>query len=108
MSSAEVSSARFAVGELVHHRLFDYRGVVADVDPEFSLSEEWYESVAKSRPPKDEPWYQVLVHGSTQTTYVAERHLERDESGEPVKHPLVWKLFSGIQNGRYIRGQRAN
>lgn len=108
MSTVDVSTARFAVGDMIHHRLFDYRGVVADVDPEFSLTEEWYESVAKSRPPKDEPWYQVLVHGSTQTTYVAERHLEADETGEPIKHPLVWKLFSGLQNGRYIRGQRAN
>ena len=54
-SDVDICSALFSPGELVSHRLFGYRGVVVDVDAEFSLSEEWYESVAKSRPPKDEP-----------------------------------------------------
>jgi heat shock protein HspQ len=53
--------ARLQVGQVVRHRLFDYRGVIYDVDPVFSLSEEWYEQMARSRPPKDQPWYHVLV-----------------------------------------------
>ena len=98
-----IKRARFSIGELVHHRLFDYRGVIADVDPEFQATEEWYESVAKSRPPKDKPWYHVLVDKASHTTYVAERNLEADESTEPIKHPLVGQFFTGFENGRYVR-----
>ncbi|MCP4823178.1 MAG: heat shock protein HspQ, partial [Shimia sp.] len=58
-----------------------------DVDGEFEGTEEWYDLVARSRPPKDKPWYHVLVDGSDQTTYVAERHLEADNTCEPVFHP---------------------
>lgn len=107
-SITQISRARFAVGDVIHHRLFDYRGVIVDVDAEFSLSEEWYENVARSRPPRDEPWYHVLVHGATHMTYVAERNLERDASGKPVSHPLVDEFFSGMANGRYIRDFRSN
>ena len=58
------AQAQFSIGDLVYHKLFDYRGVVVDVDPRLMLSEEWYEAVARSRPPKDQPWYRVLVHGA--------------------------------------------
>ena len=34
--------ARFAIGEVVRHKLFDFRGVIFDVDPFFANSEEWY------------------------------------------------------------------
>jgi len=60
--------AQFSIGDLVHHKLFDYRGVVFDVDPRLMLSEEWYEAVARSRPPKDQPWYRVLVHDAIHET----------------------------------------
>ncbi|UCC13667.1 MAG: heat shock protein HspQ [Gammaproteobacteria bacterium] len=110
MSSSDVDiySALFSPGELVSHRLFGYRGVVVDVDAEFSLSEEWYESVAKSRPPKDEPWYHVLVHGSEQATYVAERNLEPDTTGRPVLHPMLGMYFRGMEDGRYVSESPAN
>ena len=93
--------ARFSIGQLVHHRLFDYRGVVFDVDPVFLGTEEWYEKVAKSRPPRDRPWYHVLVDGAEHTTYVAERHLEPDVSEEAIEHPLVRRLFADLENGVY-------
>jgi len=82
-----ITRTRFSVGDLVHHRLFGYRGVVADVDPTFQATEEWYEAMARSRPPRDRPWYHVLVHKATHTTYVAERNLESDDSSEPIEHP---------------------
>ncbi len=94
------------MGSIVHHRRFDYRGVVFDVDADFQGSDEWYEQVARSRPPKDAPWYHVLPDGAAHTTYVAERHLEADESGEPVRHPLLEELFSGLEGGRYLRRDR--
>ncbi|RDE19532.1 heat shock protein HspQ [Motiliproteus coralliicola] len=103
-----ISRAKFCVGQLIHHRLFNYRGVVVDVDQTCQASEEWYETVAKSRPPKDQPWYSVLVHQGTHTTYVAERNLEADDSVDPVIHPLVEQCFSRFENGRYIRHKPAN
>lgn len=104
----KTTRARFAIGDVVHHKLFDYRGVVYDVDPQFLLSEEWYQTVARSRPPKDQPWYRVLVHNAIHETYVAERNLEPDQAGAPVAHPLVEALFSGLSNGRYIRTGQGN
>lgn len=100
--------ARFSLGQLVYHRLFDYRGVVFDVDPVFLGSDEWYEKVAKSRPPKDRPWYHVLVDGAEHTTYVAERNLEPDSSARAVEHPLVQQLFNGLENGVYLTQQNVN
>ena len=103
-----ISRAGFSVGDLIHHRLFDYRGVIVDVDATFQLAEEWYETVARSRPPKDRPWYHVLVHDSGQTTYVAEQNLERDIAATPNNHPLIQQFFSSFEDGRYIRGGRSN
>ncbi len=100
--------ARFGVGELVEHRLFGYRGVVFDVDPVFSGSDEWYEQVARSRPPRDAPWYHVLPHGASHTTYVAERNLECDESPMPISHPLVAELFDTFEAGRYVTRHSVN
>lgn len=100
--------ARFCIGDVVHHKLFDYRGVVYDVDPQFLLSEDWYETVARSRPPKDQPWYRVLVHNAVHETYVAERNLEPDSLSEPISHPLVDTFFSGFRDGRYIRSGGGN
>jgi len=103
-----ISNAKFAVGDLVHHRLFNYRGVVVDVDPTFQSTEEWYETVARSRPPKTKPWYHVLVDGATHTTYVAERNPERDSSAEPISHSMLGQFFSKFENGRYVSETRAN
>jgi len=102
-SDNRVAEARFAVGDLVHHRLFDYRGVIVDVDANFQLTDEWYENVARSRPPKDKPWYHVLVHEAEHATYVAERNLESDQNTSPILHPMVEHFFSRFENGRYIR-----
>lgn len=102
------TNAAFAVGQLVHHQLFDYRGVVFDVDPVFQGSEDWYAQMARSRPPKDAPWYHVLVHNAPHTTYVAEQNLDADESGDPILHPMVKEVFDDFINGRYIARRRAN
>ncbi len=98
-----MESALFSPGELIQHKRFDYRGVIVDVDAIFSLDDEWYERVAQSRPPKDKPWYHVLVHDTEQVTYVAERHLERDSSTEPIRHPLLEEFFEDFRSGHYAR-----
>jgi heat shock protein HspQ len=94
--------AEFSLGQLVHHRRFDYRGVIFDVDPFFQGTEEWYQHMATSRPPKDKPWYHVLVDGSSHTTYVAERNLEPDDDGGPIRHPLIEHIFVGFEGGVYV------
>lgn len=101
-------SAAFTVGQLVRHLRFGYRGVVVDVDPVFSLSEEWYEQVARSRPPKDRPWYHVLVDEADHTTYVAERHLAADGDAAPIRHPLLSRYFDEFRDGRYHRSGAIN
>jgi heat shock protein HspQ len=100
------ANAKFSIGQTVRHRLFSYRGVVYDVDAFFLGSEEWYDQVARSRPPKDEPWYRVLVHDAQHETYVAERNLMADSSGAAVVHPAVAELFSEFRDGVYAPRQR--
>ncbi len=92
---------KFSVGQLVNHLKFNYRGVVVDVDANYQGSEEWYDQVARSRPPKDKPWYHVLVNDTDRSTYVAERHLEADDSGQPIKHPAMDNYFNEFRNGVY-------
>ncbi len=102
------SEAKFHVGQLVHHKLFDYRGVIVDVDQTFQGTDEWYEEMARSQPPKNKPWYHVLVHNAEHDTYVAERNLEPDKAGRPVDHPLVDHVFNEFRDGRYITRQPMN
>ena len=96
-----MQQAKFSIGQIIHHRKFDYRGVIFDVDPVFSNTEEWYDSVAKSCPPKDEPWYHVLVDNSQSTTYVAEKNLESTNSIFSIHHPLIKYYFDNFVDGRY-------
>ena len=103
-----ITNAKYSVGDLIHHRLFGYRGVIIDVDQNFQLTEHWYEQVAKSRPPKNKPWYNVLVHGSIHATYVAEQNLEPDNTLEPINHPMLEQFFSKLENGRYISHRSMN
>lgn len=93
---------KYHVGQLVEHQKFSYRGVIYDVDAEFSGTDEWYESVAKSRPPKDAPWYHILVDGSELVTYVAERHIQPSADYSPIQHELVDVYFNGFMNNQYI------
>ena len=93
--------AKFRIGQIVEHALFNYRGVIFEVDAEFSLSEEWYQQVARSRPPKDQPWYHVLVDNGTHTTYVAERHLLASDNMSSIHHPAMPRYFSEFKNGFY-------
>mgnify|MGYP001992723715 FL=1 len=90
------------------HHLFKYRGVIYDVDPVFLGSEEWYQEMAKTKPPKNAPWYHILVHGADHTTYVAERNLESYPGREFIDHPLLDHYFDGFDDGVYRPRQKAN
>jgi heat shock protein HspQ len=104
----KAARARFRVGQPVHHKLFDYRGVIVDVDATFQGSEEWYQAMARTRPPKDKPWYHVLVHNAQHMTYVTERNLEPDLSGEPIRHPALAEFFDELRDGLYVRQTTAH
>ncbi|MGD2113265.1 MAG: heat shock protein HspQ [Gammaproteobacteria bacterium] len=103
-----MKQAKFSIGQCIQHKLFDYRGVIVDVDPEFLGTDEWYEQVARSRPPRNEPWYHVLVHDQGHETYVAERNMAADDSHEPVNHPLVDAFFTGFRDGVYMSDRSSN
>ena len=100
--------AKFKIGQIVHHKLFDYSGVVFDIDPFFQSSDEWYEQVAQSRPPKNKPWYHVLVHTAEHTTYVAEQNLDLEKHPKSIQHPLINSLFAKFDGSQYHLKSKAN
>jgi heat shock protein HspQ len=102
-SMIDMPVARFAIGDVVRHRLFDFRGVIFDVDPEFANSEEWYEAIPEAlRPSKDQPFYHLLAENSESAyiAYVSQQNLLPDESEEPVDHPAIATMFDR-EGGRY-------
>jgi len=99
-----VAHARFSIGDVVRHRLFDFRGVVFDIDPIFANSEEWYQSIpAEARPRKDQPFYHLLAENAeaSYVAYVSQQNLIADDSEEPVDHPAITGLFDDYADGRY-------
>ena len=103
------SNCKFSIGDIFHHLRFDYRGVIYDVDATFQGTEEWYNQMAKSKPPRDQPWYHVLVHGQGNETYVAESNLTSDQNIDPVDHPFVDIFFYEYDNsGSYSLKQTFN
>ena len=99
-----VAHARFTIGEIVRHRLFDFRGVIFDVDPVFANTEEWYDAIPEDvRPRKDQPFYHILAENadSSYIAYVSQQNLVVDDSDEPVDHPAIGGLFDAFAGGRY-------
>ncbi|GAA4219636.1 heat shock protein HspQ [Sphingomonas endophytica] len=99
-----IAHARFSIGDVVRHRMLDFRGVIFDVDPVFANSEEWYQSIPETlRPAKDQPFYHLLAENleSSYVAYVSQQNLEHDDSDEPVDHPAIAGLFDRFDGGRY-------
>lgn len=99
-----IAHASFAIGDVVRHRLFDFRGVIFDVDPVFANSEEWYAAIpADIRPRKDQPFYHLLAENAENSyvAYVSQQNLVIDDSDEPIDHPAIDGLFTGYERGRY-------
>jgi len=98
-----MKTAKFAIGQVVRHRLFPFRGVIFDVDPEFANTEEWYQAIPqKVRPRKDQPFYHLFAENAeTQyIAYVSEQNLLEDLSGTPLKHPQLGEFFDIAADGR--------
>jgi heat shock protein HspQ len=96
--------AKYHIGQAVKHRMFPFRGVIFDVDPEFANSEEWWNSIPEEvRPSRDQPFYHLYAENSetAYVAYVSEQNLVADESGDPFRHPGVSEHFSPEGNGIY-------
>ena len=109
---AKERRARYAIGDVVKHRIFPFRGIIFDVDPEFANSDEWWESIPEDmRPAKDQPFYHLLAENdeTEYIAYVSEQNLLPDDSGEPLRHPQLEELFDELEDGGYrIRSSAAN
>lgn len=102
--------AKYQIGQVLRHRLFDFRGVVFDVDPTYANTEEWYEAIPEEvRPDKDQPYYHLFAENERThyVAYVSEQNLVPDESDAPIKHPDIAKVFE-VSDGAYVLkpGQR--
>ncbi len=99
-----MKAAKFAIGQVVRHRYFPFRGVVFDIDPEFNNTEEWYQAIpADVRPRKDQPFYHLLAENedTEYIAYVSEQNLLEDSTGEPIRHPQLGELFERTEDGLY-------
>lgn len=99
-----VRTAKFRIGQVVRHRLFPFRGVIFDVDPEFANTEEWYQAIpSQVRPRKDQPFYHLLAENSETEyiAYVSEQNLQEDDTGEPMRHPQINEMFDARPDGHY-------
>ncbi|WP_374307487.1 heat shock protein HspQ [Methylocella sp.] len=104
--------AKFGIGQVVKHRKYPFRGVIYDVDPVFSNTEEWWQSIPEEvRPRKDQPFYHLFAENADTEyiAYVSEQNLLPDTSGDPVRHPQVDEIFVRAEDGAYqMRSGRRN
>src|SRR3954447_24403474 len=99
-----IPQARFGIGDVVRHKIFDFRGVIFDVDPVFANSEEWYEAIPEAlRPSRDQPFYHLLAENAetNYVAYVSQQNLVPDDSDEPIDHPAIPTMFDQVEEGGY-------
>ena len=104
IDAPRTARTRFAIGDVVRHRLHHFRGVVFDIDPVFANSEEWYNAIpAEVRPHRDQPFYHLLAENSDSSyvAYVSQQNLLGDAEAGPVDHPSVDEMFEEFEDGRY-------
>jgi heat shock protein HspQ len=97
-------SAQFRIGDVVRHRVFPFRGVIFDVDPEFANTEEWWQAIPEDiRPAKEQPFYHLFAESDegAYVAYVSQQNLLPDDSGVPLHHPAIASLFDSGEGGSY-------
>jgi heat shock protein HspQ len=100
----KIRIAKYQIGQVVKHRVYPFRGVVFDIDPEFDNTDEWWESIpAEVRPRKDQPFYHLFAENaeSEYIAYVSEQNLLPDTSDKPLRHPQVNEVFVQDDRGLY-------
>lgn len=103
--------AKYQIGQIVKHRLFDFRGVIFDVDPVFSNTDEWYEAIPEEvRPKKDQPYYHLFAENDRThyVAYVSEQNLTPDDSTAQIAHPDIAKLFERTEQGYVLKPAQRN
>jgi heat shock protein HspQ len=112
LTNTKNKSPAFCIGDVVRHRLYPFRGVIVDVDPEFDNTEEWYASIPEDvRPAREQPFYYLLAENSETyySAYVSQQNLLSDTENGPVNHPDIEDVFDGFEEGRYqLRAESYN
>lgn len=101
-------NAKFQIGQVVKHRVYPFRGVIFDVDPTYSNSEEWLNAIPEDiRPKRDQPYYHLYAENAASyyAAYVSEQNLLADDSGKPIRHPEVNNFFGALTGGYYALKQ---
>ena len=104
MTDVTLRTAKFAIGAVVRHRIYPFRGVVFDVDPVFDNTEEWWLAIPEEvRPRKDQPFYHLLAENAETeyVAYVSEQNLQPDNSGEALRHAGITEMFERDAAGGY-------
>lgn len=99
--------AKFNIGDLVVHKRQSYRAVVIDVDPLFQASGHYNPLACKRSFAQRNPWYRLLVDGSSQITYVEECMLNFDMSRQYIDNPNV-NAYLEERQGIYYSISRAH
>ncbi len=100
--------AAYNIGDIIFHREHDFRGVIVDVDPQFEGSEEWYDMYTSNQPPKNSPWYHILVDEESSMAYVSEQNICSDSDQGEIENPMIDDLFSKYDSGHYLPIQTLN
>ncbi len=100
--------AEYNIGDIIFHREHDFRGVIVDVDPQFEGSEEWYDMYTSNQPPKNGPWYHILVDEESSMAYVSEQNICTDSDQGEIENPMIDDLFSKYDSGHYLPIQTLN
>ncbi|MBO0344425.1 heat shock protein HspQ [Roseibium limicola] len=98
-------TAKFKIGQVVRHRIYPFRGVIFDVDPTFSNTEEWWDAIPEDvRPSRDQPFYHLLAENeeTEYVAYVSEQNLIADITGDPIRHPQLAEIFDEQSDGSYV------
>jgi heat shock protein HspQ len=104
LAASAASAATFTIGDVVRHRIFPFRGVIFDVDPEFNNTEEWWNAIPEGiRPHRDQPFYHLLAENeeASYVAYVSQQNLILEADADPVQHPAVGQMFAAFEDGRY-------
>lgn len=104
----QIHQAEYNIGQVIYHKHYNFRGVIVDVDAEFSADDEWYDTHAKNHPPKDKPWYHVLVDDGSSVAYVSEQNISSDLSELEVHNPLLLDMLATNEQGEYFTLQTLN